>query len=317
MADVSRLSAFQNEGRASATLGEVKNRADVVVFWGCDPVTTHPRHWDRYSVTPKGRFVPEGRAGRTVIVIDEKRTPTAELADVVVLRQPDRDGPLLNVIKAKLRGWETTPDQVRTQTGITPDVVEDLVARLRSARYGALFFQSSGTDASLAWEEASRVVRILNRETRFVMLGLGSAGNVAGAEAALTWQGGFARGIDYRSGSPRALDEFRSFDSLVHSGEVDLLLEIRGTRISARALEQPGASASIPCIQIGPGATRPAARPVPAVAIATAATSLEAGGTVTRVDGVVIRLRPPLTSRLPDDLEIVREILKRIGRRPA
>ena len=37
-----RLSA---RGRVSATLGEVKNRADVVVFWGADPVETHPRHW--------------------------------------------------------------------------------------------------------------------------------------------------------------------------------------------------------------------------------------------------------------------------------
>ena len=59
-------------GRVSATLGEVKNRADVVVFWGADPVETHPRHWARYSVEPEGRFVPGGRAGRTVIVVDRR-----------------------------------------------------------------------------------------------------------------------------------------------------------------------------------------------------------------------------------------------------
>ncbi len=39
-----RVLALQRVGRVSATLGEVKNRADVVVFWGADPVVSHPRH---------------------------------------------------------------------------------------------------------------------------------------------------------------------------------------------------------------------------------------------------------------------------------
>jgi formylmethanofuran dehydrogenase subunit B len=39
-----RVLAFQRVGRVSAILGEVKNRADVVVFWGADPVVSYPRH---------------------------------------------------------------------------------------------------------------------------------------------------------------------------------------------------------------------------------------------------------------------------------
>ena len=69
-ADLGRVAAFAQSGRVSATLGEVKNRADVVVFLGADPVTSHPRHWERYSVDAPGRFVQQGRAGRFVIVID-------------------------------------------------------------------------------------------------------------------------------------------------------------------------------------------------------------------------------------------------------
>jgi len=38
-----RVLAFQRVGRVSATLGEVKNRADVVVFWGTDPVVSRQR----------------------------------------------------------------------------------------------------------------------------------------------------------------------------------------------------------------------------------------------------------------------------------
>lgn len=79
-----RVFAFQRVGRVSATLGEVKNRADVVVFWGTDPVVSHPLHWQRYSVEPEGRFVPDGRAGRTMVVVDRERTATAKQADVFV-----------------------------------------------------------------------------------------------------------------------------------------------------------------------------------------------------------------------------------------
>ncbi|HEU5117506.1 MAG TPA: formylmethanofuran dehydrogenase subunit B, partial [Isosphaeraceae bacterium] len=68
-----RLLALQRVGRVSATLGEVKNRADLVIFWGMDPLTTHPRHLERYSVEPSGRFIPEGRADRFVVAIGPER----------------------------------------------------------------------------------------------------------------------------------------------------------------------------------------------------------------------------------------------------
>src|SRR5947208_5324407 len=35
--------AAQRRGRAGATLGEIRNRADLVVFWGVGPSVRHPR----------------------------------------------------------------------------------------------------------------------------------------------------------------------------------------------------------------------------------------------------------------------------------
>jgi formylmethanofuran dehydrogenase subunit B len=88
-----RTLAVQRVGKVSASLGEVKNRADVVVFWGVDPVVTHPRHFERYSVEPRGRFVPRGRAGRTVMVADVERTATAERADLFLNLSPEGEMP--------------------------------------------------------------------------------------------------------------------------------------------------------------------------------------------------------------------------------
>ena len=63
------IMALQEVGEVTSTLGEIRNRADLVIFWGCHPAESHPRHAERYSVTAAGRFVPAGRADRRVVMI--------------------------------------------------------------------------------------------------------------------------------------------------------------------------------------------------------------------------------------------------------
>ena len=36
---------IEEKGLPGATLGQVKNRADTIVFWGCNPAEAHPRHF--------------------------------------------------------------------------------------------------------------------------------------------------------------------------------------------------------------------------------------------------------------------------------
>ena len=54
-------------GKVSCTLGEVKNRADFMIYWGGNPAECHPRHFTKYTLTQKGKFVPNGRKGRTMV----------------------------------------------------------------------------------------------------------------------------------------------------------------------------------------------------------------------------------------------------------
>ncbi|HXK99585.1 MAG TPA: formylmethanofuran dehydrogenase subunit B, partial [Acetomicrobium sp.] len=42
--------AMQFVGEPTCTLGEIKNRADLLIFWGCNPIVSHSRHFARYSV---------------------------------------------------------------------------------------------------------------------------------------------------------------------------------------------------------------------------------------------------------------------------
>ena len=69
-------------GKITCTLGEVKNRADFIVYWGGNPAECHPRHFTKYTLTQKGKFVPEGRKGRTMVLVDIRETLSAKAADI-------------------------------------------------------------------------------------------------------------------------------------------------------------------------------------------------------------------------------------------
>ena len=80
--------AMQFVGEPTCTLGEIKNRADLLIFWGCNPIVSHSRHFARYSVMPSGRFVQDGRESRKVVVVDVRLTQTARVADVFLQVKP-------------------------------------------------------------------------------------------------------------------------------------------------------------------------------------------------------------------------------------
>ena len=101
--------ALQQVGESTCTLGEVKNRADLVVFWGSDPVTTHPRHLERYAADPVGRWIPGGRAGRVIVVVDEEETATAKVADLFVKVPAARNWEALWELRMRMREEPTPP----------------------------------------------------------------------------------------------------------------------------------------------------------------------------------------------------------------
>ena len=59
-----------------------------MIFWGSNPVESHPRHFERYSLLPQGQFIPGGRADRTLVVVDVKPTATTEVADLFLPIEP-------------------------------------------------------------------------------------------------------------------------------------------------------------------------------------------------------------------------------------
>ena len=311
--ELARLRAFQRVGQVSATLGEVKDRADVVVFWGVDPLTSHPRHWERYSVGPRGRFVPGGRAGRFVIVVDSEPSETSRAADLFLQYEPNRQAETLAVLRCLARGIALDPGRVDRSTGLSLPILEDLNDRLKRARFGAFFFDSElgrGKAGARTVEAALTLVRDLNHGRRFVAMEMGGPGNGSGASAVLGWQAGANSNVDFGLGYPRHLPGEANLAARLERGEVDVALIIADDPRSILAPEALARLGSISTIVIAPGATGPG-RPS-AVAFDVARTGIEAGGTVGRSDGVMLPLRPAVSADLPTDREILVAIARRL-----
>jgi formylmethanofuran dehydrogenase subunit B len=47
---------MQEVGIPTCTLGQIRHRADLIIYWGCDPWSAHPRHMERYTDFTEGRF---------------------------------------------------------------------------------------------------------------------------------------------------------------------------------------------------------------------------------------------------------------------
>jgi len=122
--------ALQQSGEAKTSLGEVKNRADLVVFWGSNPSESHLRHLTRYSVTSKGMYVPDGRKGRFVVAVDVRETSMSRIVDQFVKVSPGGDYELLLALRASVRG-EAVPEEV---SGVSREEIEGLSKRMKSFR---------------------------------------------------------------------------------------------------------------------------------------------------------------------------------------
>jgi formylmethanofuran dehydrogenase subunit B len=311
------LLALQRVGRVSATLGEVRNRADSIVFWGLDPMATHPRHLERYSAEPRSRFLPRGRPDRFLAVVraGQGENATARLADFTLDVDPDRQLAALTALRGLVRGARLDPDRLESATGIHPSPLMDLAGHLREARYGAFFFgeglgRARGGVANV--EAALTLVRDLNTHAtgRFVALPIGRAFNAAGAEAVMTWQASAALTCDFSRGHPRFLPHEASAGSRLGRGVADAALVVADDPRDFLAPEALAHLGRIPTVVIAPDATDPSRAAT--VGLSCATTGIDAGGTVARSDGVSLPLRPALRPSRPTDRQLLRSLGERL-----
>jgi len=302
------LLAIQDVGAPTSTLGEYKNRADLVVFWGCNPVHAHPRHISRYSEFIRGYFRKDGRHDRKIIVVDPRNTHTAQIADLFVQVNPSEDYELVNAMRAILRGVELDSKEV---SGIPMEDIVKLVDTLKSCNFGVIFF-GMGLTQSLSHhrnvDAAICLVRELNDHTKFLLTPMRGHYNVAGANQVFTWQTGYAYSIDFSKGYPRYNPgEFSSVDLLMRNG-IDASLIVASDPASNFPAAAVRNMFKHPLIAIEPHHTPTSVNAD--VILPPAIAGIECEGTAYRMDSVPLRLRK--VKEAPGECLTDKEILERL-----
>lgn len=301
--------ALQDVGYPICTFGEVKNRADVVVYWGCNPMHAHPRHLSR-NVFARGFFRERGRPDRTLIVVDPRKTDSSKLADIHLQLDYDHDYELLDAIRTVLLGNDILYDEV---AGVPKELIYETVEVLKNAQFGILFFgmgitHSRGKHRNI--DTAICLTTDLNRNAKFNLIPMRGHYNVTGFNQVCTWEVGYPYCVDFATGSPRYNPGESGSNDLLQHKETDGMLVIAsdpGGNFPQKSLER---MAEIPIVAIEPHRTP--TTEMSDVIIPPAIVGMQAEGTAYRMEGVPIRMRKVVESDLLPDREILERILEKV-----
>lgn len=355
--------SIQDIGFSTCTLGQVRHRADLVIYWGSNPWSAHPRHIERYTNFTDGRFrsstwnryisklgayrtkqrmqrtaklageigqaaVPESTASeknahlppamlqkqRKMIVVDVRRTRTADIADYFLQVEPNKDYELLQAFRALIQNEELDVDNV---AGVPIEILQDLVDVMMSSEFGILFFgvgltMSAGKLRNI--DAALSLTRDLNQFTKFLIMPMRGHYNVTGANIVSTWQTGYPYAVDFSHGYPRYNPGETSVTDILTRGEADAALIVASDPVANFPKSAVENLVKNPLIVIDPETT--ATSLMADVVFPSAIAGIEVEGTAYRMDMVPLPLKKivkPPKGVLPDQL-ILQRILREVRR---
>ncbi len=348
--------SVQEVGIPTCTLGQVRHRADLVIYWGSDPWSAHPRHIERYTSFSEGRFEKSewkgylskvkastlkkkvesalrrvlkkeetsltpprkgplpalSKEGRKLVVVDVRRTRSAEVADYFIQVEPNKDYELLQALRALITDQEIDVDEV---AGVPTEYLEEIAEVMINCSFGVIFFglgltMTSGklrnVDAALC------LARDLNSRTKFAIMPMRGHFNVTGADTVFTWQTGYPYAVDFSLGYPRYNPGETTAIDILLKGESDAALAVASDPAASLPRKAVEHLVRKPLIVIDP---RPSATSQMAdVVIPSAFVGIEAEGTAYRMDHVPLPLKRivgPPQGILPD-ADILTMILSEI-----
>lgn len=345
--------SVQDVGIPSCTLGQIRHRADLVIYWGSDPWSAHPRHIERYTAFSEGRFEKSAwkgyftkvralqvrkklqsavrrvflkeksvssmpirrepspalfKEGRRLIVVDVRKTRSAEIADYFIQVEPNKDYELLQAFRALVQDQELEVDAV---AGVPVEYLEEVADVMIGCNFGILFFglgltMSSGKLRNI--DAALSLIRDLNMRTKFVIMPMRGHFNVTGANTVFTWQTGYPFAVDFSLGYPRYNPGETSVVDVLLRKESDAALVIASDPVANFPRKAVEHLVSNPLIVIDPHMNVTSL--VGDVVFPSAFVGIEAEGTAYRMDHVPLPLKKvvePPRGVLTDE-----EILKRI-----
>ena len=291
-----------------ALLDEIRDNAQVVIYWGANPVVSHPRHLSKYSVYPVGRYAMKGVMDRELITIDVADRELKKISRWFLRVNPGEDAEIADIMRRLVKG-ESLRELVTGEMDI--DTLRKMADRLKKAFYGVIFVGLgvlSSENGLKSIEAILALVDALNKEgVKFVLFPMKGHFNVLGAVNLLLRETGYPFGVDFsrdtifEPGKTTVLD-------VIARGEVDAALIVGADPFSSFPMAITRKLCDLPIILIDPFET-PTTQ-FTSVAIPTAITGVEAEDIAYRMDGLPLKLEKIVDCKYPSDRDILEQILK-------
>ena len=292
---------LQDGGWVSTTLTEVRNRADLLVAAGTDIAGRFPRFFERCFAANQAMFHEGAREAWFI-----GRPPPDPLPDVraQAIDVPlERLGEIFGALRAQAAGRSLAAESI---AGVPRRRLEELLARMRAARYGVLAWAAAELDtphADLAVQSMCELVKTLNAKGRFAVLPLAAAGDMTAMQVC-TWQTGYPLRVSFARGAPSFDPVAFSGRRLLEEGSADAVLTVSAFE------EQAPAAAGAPRIVLGRNET-----PNASVFIPVATPGIHHAGHLFRTDSVVaVPLRALVAGRVPAAAQALLAIAQGLGK---
>jgi formylmethanofuran dehydrogenase subunit B len=251
---------------------------------------------------------------RKMIVVDVRKTRSAEIADYFLQVKPNMDYELLQALRMLIFDRELDVDEV---AGVPVELLEEVADVMIGCRFGILFF---GLGLTMSGAKVRNIdagislVRDLNKRTKFTIMPMRGHFNVTGANVVFTWQTGYPYAVDFSQGFPQYNPGETSVIDILARGDSDASLIVASDPVAHFPKKAVKHLVENPLIVIDPQVTPTSM--MADVVIPSAFVGIEAEGTAYRMDRVPLPLKkvvePPATC-LPDEI-IIQKILKEVRR---
>ncbi len=285
----------------TCTLDDVRNFADVSVFWSSDPSNSHPRLLSRFAYYPRGSKRQKSyEEERSCLVVDVRKSATTKLCSNYFQIPPGGDAQFISSIMAVMDGKiPKFGDKKR---------MSELGTSLRKAEFG-IIFPGEAMISSLhdRMELLESFIAKFNEASEFKAILMVEHCNTRGFCQLLREEAGFVNGVSFQGGQMA-----HSPENMVMAAakSCDAGLIVGSDPLSSQPLGTARSLAKMPLIAIDPH--RSLTTDAATVVIPSAIYGLEAGGSAMRMDGIKIDFEPVVKSDLPSDQEILSRIKEEI-----
>ena len=213
---MSLVRPLQDAGGFVVTPGETRARADSVLVLGETPLILWPEMAKALALAEPPALALEPGARRVLHLNPGAKPLTgAERAEFAGLSPLA----LISLLDARAQGHRVNaPPATRAEA-------DRIAAWLSAARYGVIIFNAQELGA-LAVEALFRLVKLLNRTTRFTTLPLAISASAETFKMVCLWTTGFPGRVKFALGSPAYDPELYDIKHMVARSDVDLVLGI-------------------------------------------------------------------------------------------